>query len=126
MLDDRNLTLSSHAITDGRVWNRDANLAAWNAYLGGGAGGADVPAYAAPSRAADLAGLPPAYIPVGSLDLFLDEDIAYAQGLLNAGVPVELHVYPGAFHGSNAFVADSALSRRWIADELAAARRGVV
>jgi acetyl esterase/lipase len=125
MLDDRHQTPSSHSITDTRVWNRGANLAAWDAYLPGAAGRPDVPIYAAPSRATDLAGLPPTYLPVGSLDLFVDEDIAYAQALLQAGVAVELHVYPGAFHGSNSFVADSALSRRWVADELAAARRGV-
>lgn len=114
MLDHRNETASSHAITDPRVWSRDANLAGWAAYLQG----ADpVSPYASPSIAENLVGLPPAYINVGEFDLFLDEDVAYAQALQQAGVPVELHVYPGAFHGSNGFVSESPLSRRWAADE---------
>ena len=125
MLDDRNVTPSSHAIVDPKVWNREANAAGWNAYLAGRAGADDVEPYAAPARATDLAGLPPAYIDVGDLDLFLDEDIAYAQALMRAGVPVELHVYPGAFHGSNNFVSRSDLSRRWNADERAALARAL-
>jgi acetyl esterase/lipase len=125
MLDDRNITPSSHTVVDPKVWNRDANTVGWNAYLAGRAGADDVPAYAAPARATDLAGLPPTYINVGDLDLFVDEDIAYAQALMRAGVPVELHVYPGAFHGSNNFVSRAVLSRRWAADERAALARGL-
>ena len=125
MLDDRNITRSSQAIVDPRVWSRASNLAGWNAYLEGNAGGEDVSPYAAPARATDLAGLPPAYINVGTLDLFLDENIAYAQALLAANVPVELHVYPGALHGSNLIVAESEISRRWNSDELAALDRAL-
>jgi acetyl esterase/lipase len=125
MLDDRNVTPSSHAVVDPKVWNRDANAAGWNAYLAGRAGADDIEPYAAPARATDLAGLPPAYINVGDLDLFVDEDIAYAQALMRVGVAVELHVYPGAFHGSNGFVSRSALSRRWTADERAALGRAL-
>ena len=125
MIDDRNTTRSAEAITDERVWNRDANLHGWDAYLAGNAGGDDVSPYAAPARATDLAGLPPAYINVGVLDLFVDEDITYAQRLLAAGVPTELHVYPGAFHGSANLVPNSALSQRWAADELAALDRAL-
>jgi acetyl esterase/lipase len=125
MLDDRNITPSSHAIVDPKVWNRDANTIGWNAYLDGRAGADDVSPYAAAARATDLAGLPPAYINVGDLDLFADEDIAYAQALMRAGVAVELHVYPGAFHGSNNFVSRAALSRRWAADERAALARAL-
>lgn len=125
MLDDRNATRSSHAITDERVWNRAANLQGWNAYLAGGAGGEGVSPYAAPARAEDLAGLPPAYVNVGALDLFVDEDVDYARRLMAAGVPTELHVYPGAFHGSPGLVPDSALSKRWAADELAALDRAL-
>lgn len=125
MLDDRNDTLSSHAILDGRVWNRAANLVGWSAYLAGRAGSPNVEAYAAPARATDLAGLPPAYVCVGTLDLFLDEDITYARRLLDAGVPTELHVYPGAFHGSTGTVPNAALSRRWREDELASIRRAL-
>ncbi len=125
MIDDRNTTRSAEAITDERVWNRDANLHGWDAYLAGNAGGDDVSPYAAPARATDLAGLPPAYINVGVLDLFVDEDITYAQRLMAAGVPTELHVYPGAFHGSPGLVPNSALSQRWAADELAALDRAL-
>ena len=119
MLDHRNTTLSSHAITDDRVWNREANQAGWAAYLGGSD---PVSPYASPTIATDLSNLPPAYINVGEFDMFLDEDMAYAQALQRAGVATELHVYPGAFHGSNGFVAESPISKRWQADEIAALR----
>ena len=79
--------------------------------------------HASPATATDLTGLPPAYIPVGDLDLFCDEDIAYAQALGRAGVPVELRVYPGAFHASSGLVADAPLSIRWRDDEDDALRR---
>jgi acetyl esterase/lipase len=123
MLDDRNQTPSSHAVTDLRFWNRSANEAGWNAYLAGQAGADSIPAIAAAARANDLSGLPPAYINVGSLDLFVDEDTIYANALRDAGVAVELHVYPGAFHASNKLVAHSELSMRWAADEVAALKR---
>lgn len=125
MIDDRNTTPSSHLISDLRLWNRDANLAGWNSYLEGQAGAEDVAIYAAPARAVDLAGLPPAVITVGDLDMFLDEDIEYAQRLLQAGVPTELHTYAGAFHGSNTFVAHSDISQRWRRDELEALRKAL-
>lgn len=125
MIDDRNITESSHAIVDPRLWNRTANELGWNAYLAGQAGSSEVSPYAAPARAKDLAGLPPAYINVGDLDLFLDEDVSYAQALGRAGVPAELHVYPGAFHGSNMFVSRSPLSKRWRDDEWAALDRAL-
>ena len=125
MIDDRNQTLSSFMVDDPRVWNRAANIAGWSAYLDGRNGAEDVPVYAAPSRATDLAGLPPAIITVGSFDTFLDEDIAYAQALLRAGVPCELHVYPGAFHGSNFMAPDTDVSRRWYRDEMAALDRAL-
>ena len=125
MLDDRNSTRSSHAIRDSRVWNRDTNHVGWNAYLSGQAGTEGIDAYAAPARSDDLSGLPPAYICVGTMDLFVDEDIAYAQALLAAEVPVELHVYPGAFHGSPNSIPNASLSVRWSADEQAALDRAL-
>ena len=125
MIDDRNITPSSHAVVDPKVWNRSANSVGWNAYLAGHAGADDVAIYAAPARATDVSGLPPTYINVGDLDLFVDEDIAYAQALMRAGVPVELHVYPGAFHGSNNFVSRAGLSQRWTVDERAALARAL-
>jgi len=125
MLDDRNSSRSSHAINDGRVWNRETNEIGWNAYLAGEAGREGVDAYAAPARAVDLGGLPPAYICVGTMDMFVDEDIAYAQAMLAADVPVELHVYPGAFHGSPNSIPGAALSVRWSADEEGALDRAL-
>jgi acetyl esterase/lipase len=127
MLDHRNETPSSHMIDDARVWSRPANLTAWSAYLGD-ADRDSVSPYASPTMADDLSGLPPAYINVGEFDMFLDEDVAYAQALQRAGVAVELHVYPGAFHGSSGFVVDAPVSVRWRDDEnaaLAAALNGV-
>lgn len=98
MLDDRNTTPSSYEITDLGIWDRATSLNAWQALLGDQAGTAGVSAYAAPARATDLTRLPAAYLDVGTADLFRDEDIEYAQRLMQAGVPVELHVYPGAYH----------------------------
>ncbi|MGE3855568.1 MAG: alpha/beta hydrolase [Dehalococcoidia bacterium] len=125
MLDDRNVTASSHRITDPRVWNRTSNLAGWHAYLAGRAGTEDVSPYAAPARATDLAGLPPAYITVGTLDLFMDEDVEYARRLVDAGVRAELRVYPGVFHASPTYIPNAAVSRRWTADQREALARGL-
>jgi acetyl esterase/lipase len=111
MLDDRQTTPSSR-MNGTAVWGRAANALGWRAYLGPEAGGADVPGYAAPARAADLAGLPPAFVAVGTADLFRDESIAYASRLLEAGVPTELHVYPGAPHGFELIAAAAGVSRR--------------
>ncbi len=101
MLDDRQITPSS--TTDGLiVWSKASNTFGWRSYLGDLYGG-DVPAEAAPARTADVAGLPATYIGVGTADGFRDEAIGYAQRLAQAGVPVELHVYPGMPHGFQAF-----------------------
>jgi acetyl esterase/lipase len=114
MIDDRACTQSNDEIAFAKVWNRDANRLGWAAYLGDRAGGRDVALYAAPARATvdDVRGLPSTYIDVGELDPFRDEDIAYATVLMQAGVPCELHVTPGAFHGSEAMALGAASSRR--------------
>jgi acetyl esterase/lipase len=124
MLDDRHDVPGRRVITDPRVWSTTANLAAWRAYLGE-LRGDDVPGYAAPARATDLSGLPPTYLCVGDLDLFADETLVYARRLLAGGVPVELHLYPGAFHGSSSFVPSAPVSRRWAADTMAALHRAL-
>jgi acetyl esterase/lipase len=116
MIDDRTIAPASETAPDTFVWTRANNRMGWRAYLGREPGGAEVSPYAAAARATDLTGLPPAYIPVGDLDLFVDENITYAQRLLAAGVPTELHVYPGAFHGFNGFVPGAEISRRFNAD----------
>ena len=108
MIDDTNTTASSHEITDVGIWDRDANLEAWGWYLGG----KEADQYAAPTRAQDVAGLPPAFIDVGTADLFRDEDIAFAQRLMQAGVPCELHINPGSYHASETFAPEAALSQR--------------
>jgi acetyl esterase/lipase len=123
MLDDRNIALATATVPDTFVWTRENNLMGWRAYLGREPGGAEVSPYAAAARATDLHGLPPAYIAVGDLDLFLDENITYAQRLLAAGVPTELHVYPGAFHGFNGFAPSAEISRRFNADRDHALKR---
>lgn len=123
MIDDRNIAPASKTVPDTFVWTRENNRMGWRAFLGRESGAADVSPYAAAARAPDLRGLPPAYIPVGDLDLFLDENITYAQRLLAAGVPTELHVYPGAFHGFNGFVPSAEVSRRFNADRDHALKR---
>ena len=97
MLDDRQRTPSSQL--DGlAVWSRESNTFGWRSYLGDLYGG-EVPYTAAPARCEDLRGLPPAFVSVGTVDGFRDEDIDYATRLNQAGIPCELHVYPGACHG---------------------------
>lgn len=108
MLDDRNETPSSHQITALGAWDRFASIEAWEAYLGG----QEADHYAAPARREDVSGFPPTFIDVGTEDAFRDEDIAFASKLLAAGVPTELHVYQGAFHGSELMAPMSALSQR--------------
>jgi acetyl esterase/lipase len=125
MIDDRNVTPASYAITDPRVWHRESNRLGWKAYLGRDGGGDNVSPYAAASRATDLKNLPPAFIPVGALDLFIDENIEYAQRLIQAGVATELHVYPGAFHGFDAFAPSASVSKQFKADREHALRRAL-
>ena len=112
MIDDRNTTPSSYLVTDNRTWSRASNIRGWAAYLGDAAGSGEVSPYAAAARAGNLSGLPPAYIAVGGMDLFRDENIEYARRLCLAGVPVELHLYPGGFHGFEYAAPDAQISRR--------------
>ncbi len=102
MLDDRQHTHSSR-LDDLPIWNRHANTFGWQSYLGARYGTDDVPPTAAPARADDLTGLPPAFVAVGSIDGFHDEDLDYATRLNRASVPTEVHVYPGAPHGFQLF-----------------------
>lgn len=108
MIDDSHSTPSSQEIVDIGIWDRDGNIEAWQWYLGG----QEADQYAAPTRAEDLSGLPPAFIDVGTVDLFRDQDIAFAQRLMQAGVPCELRVYPGSYHACETFAPDAALSQR--------------
>ncbi|MCC5948520.1 MAG: alpha/beta hydrolase [Nitriliruptoraceae bacterium] len=121
MIDDTNTTPSSHEITEVGIWDRAGNLEAWSWYLGG----AEADELAAPARAEDLSGLPPAFIDVGEVDLFRDEDLAFAARLLQAGVPTEFHVHPGAYHASETFAPEAALSQRIWALRVDALRRAL-
>ncbi len=99
MLDDRTCSRpDSNPFAGEFVWTRAQNKYGWSALLGKTPGSEDVSAFAAAGRAEHLEGLPPAFIGVGSLDLFVDENLAYALRLIRAGVSVEMHVYPGGFH----------------------------
>jgi acetyl esterase/lipase len=117
MLDDRTTTPDPH-IAPYVLWSYDDSLTAWPALLGDAAGGPDVPATAAPARLEDATDLPAAYIEVGQLDVFRDEDIAYATKLSRAGVPVEFHLHPGAPHEFDSIAFGSDVARRAIADRI--------
>ena len=115
MLDDRASTPSMRR-DDLLVWDRESNAFGWRSYLGARYGTDDVPPYAAPARATDLTGLPPTFVAVGAIDGFRDEDVDYAMRLCRAGVPTELHVYPGAPHGFQ-LVRAAAVSQRALRTE---------
>lgn len=123
MLDDRTVTSAEpHPYTGEYIWTPDANRFGWTALLGQEPGGPEVSPYAAAARAEQLEGLPSTFIGVGTLDLFLEEDMEYARRLIRAGVPTELHVYPGAFHGFP-MVADAKVSQAFVRDQLSALTR---
>lgn len=110
MLDDRTCTRpDQNPFTGEFIWTRESNAFGWRCLLGRQPGGEGVSPYAAAARAADLAGLPPTFIATGALDLFVDENLDYAQRLIRAGVPTEFHVYPGACHGFS-FAAQAAVT----------------
>jgi len=122
MLDDRNDSASGHQMAGVGSWDRTANATAWAAYLGESAGGPGTPPYAAAARAASLAGLPPAYVDVGSAETFRDECVQYAARIWADGGDAELHVWPGGCHGFDGLVPDAPVSRdariaraRWLA-----------
>jgi acetyl esterase/lipase len=130
MLDDRNDTPSAAQMAGRGVWDQGSNLMGWTALLGEQRGSPDVSAYAAPARATDLSGLPPALLDVGSAETFRDEVITYAARIAQAGGDVELHLWPGGFHGFYLLAPDAALSRRaltqwrvWLEARLRTARR---
>jgi acetyl esterase/lipase len=117
MLDDRPGAVDPQLLPF-LTWTYDDNVTGWGALLGDSAGTDAVSGYAAPARAEDLSGLPATYIDVGDLDIFRDEDIVYARRLADAGVPTELHVYPGCPHAFEALAHDAEVSKRVIADRV--------
>jgi len=123
MIDDRNINRIENAEHDHYIWSSHSNYYGWKAYLGMEPGTDATPQYAAPLRTEDLAGLPPAYILTGDIDLFMAEDLAYATRLIQAGVPTEVHVYPGGVHAFDILGATTALAQRCNADLFSAYKR---
>jgi acetyl esterase/lipase len=124
MLDDR--TGSSRPVPPGIgnfVWTAGSNRFGWTSLLGVPAGSANVPKGAVPARVDSVAGLPPAFIGVGSIDLFVQEDVDYARRLIEAGISTELFVVPGAYHGFDLLVPDADVSKRFTACWHAALRK---
>lgn len=117
MLDDRNIE-PDLALVPFATWSYDDNYTGWNALLGDIHGTDDVPASASPSRITNTAGLPPAYIEVGELDIFRDEDIQYARKLTDAGISVELHVHPAVPHAWETFAFTGAVAKRSAEDRV--------
>lgn len=111
MLDDRARFPSSRALDGEGTWDARSNVTGWSALLGDRIGGPDVSPYAAPGRALDLSGLPATYLDVGSVETFRDEVIDFGGRLAQAGVPTELHVWAGGFHGFDVLAPDSMLAR---------------
>lgn len=124
MLDDRTCITRLPEHLGAFVWTPQANAFGWRSLLGQEPGSADISPYAAPARAEKLEGLPPAFIAVGALDLFLVEDMDYARRLIEAGVAAELHVYPGAYHGFDV-MAGAAPVRQMKRDAVAALRKAL-
>ncbi len=114
MLDDRLITASTSQFDGIGVWDRISNQTGWQAMLGHRRGGDAVSPYAAPARASDLGGLPPAFIDVGAAEIFRDEAIEYADRIWRAGGDAELHVWSGAFHACDIFAPHTSVGRSMI------------
>lgn len=123
MLDDRDETVSTRQYSGTGSWSRETNDTGWNALLGERRKTGAVSIYAAPARATDLSGLPPAFIDVGSAEVFRDEDVAYASRLWASGVQAELHVWAGGFHIFDGAAPTAALSVAALAARNAWVRR---
>ena len=123
MLDNLHDTPSG-SIEDYPVWNRTTSFNAWEMYLNGTPGTQASP-YASPARAKDVSGLPKTFMTVGAVDLFRDEVIDYAQRLMAVGVPTQLAVFPGAYHGSQVFVPDAPISQQMIGTYVAALKEAL-
>lgn len=124
MLDNTNTTVSSHQYAGVGTWTREANLLAWECVLGEElAYSREASAYAAPTRATDLAGLPPAFIEVGAAEPFRDEDVEFASRIWAVGGTAELHVWSGGFHGFDMYAPQSELTRAALASRFSWLRR---
>jgi acetyl esterase/lipase len=125
MIDDRTCAVPEpHPYVGEFIWPPASNHFGWSSLLGHAPGAEGVSPYAAPARAEDLSGLPPTFLATGGLDLFLEENLEYARRLIRAGVPTELHVYPGAFHGFQ-WAAEADVSRAAARDSQAALEKAL-
>ena len=120
MLDDRTVLRTDLDDKSDIAWNRESNRFGWESYLGQRCGAENVPEYSVPARRQDLSGLPRAWIGVGSLDQFYDEDLAYAQKLESCGVECETVVVPGAFHGFDQFVPKASIVQDFRGSQISA------
>jgi acetyl esterase/lipase len=126
MLDDRTVLRAENQEIDHIAWNRKSNRYGWESYLGTRVGSEVVPDYAVPARRVNLTGLPPAWVGVGSIDLFYDEDLAYAQRLIESGVQCELYTVPGAFHGFDVFDSRLPVVQEFRKSQIAALKKYLV
>ena len=115
MLDDRTCVREPHPVAGEFVWDAPSNHFGWESWLGQAPGSTDVPPLAAPARVDNLEGLPATFLGSAALDMFISEDLAYAQRLIESGVPTEIYVAPGAYHGFDAMAPQAAVSQRFIA-----------
>jgi acetyl esterase/lipase len=122
-INDYNVEQVSETTPENLFWSRENSLIGWQEYLGNRQGSVGVSPYAAAFRATDLSGLPPAYLAVGALDMFVSDCLHYTERLIAAYVPTSLHVYPGAFHAFDAFAPMAQVSQRFVADRNAALQR---
>jgi acetyl esterase/lipase len=120
MLDDRTVLRTDLDERYFRLWNNEANRFGWTSYLGSEPGLPGVSPLAAPAREENLSGLPRAWIGVGTLDLFYDEDVTYAKRLRSAGVPCELQIVEGAFHGFDSVAPKAAITRAYRIEQVQA------
>jgi len=125
MLDDRTVLRTDVEDRSHIAWNQKSNRFGWQSYLGEKCGTGNVPEYAVPARRENLSGLPPAWIGVGTVDLFHDEDTAYAQRLKRCGVECEIYAVPGAFHGFDTFAPRAPVVRDFRRSQIAALRRSL-
>ena len=123
MLDDRTVLRTDLADDNLRLWDTASNRYGWTSYLAAAPGSAGISPYAAPARCTDLAGLPPAWMGIGTYDLFLEEDLAYARRLNAAGVPCQVQVVEAAYHGFDAVSRKAPVSQAFRASYLAALKQ---
>ena len=125
MLDDRTVVRSDIDERHVRLWSNRSNAYGWRSYLAAPPGSAGVTGLAAPARHDDLTGLPPTWMGVGTLDLFFDEDVRYAERLRASGVRCRLDVVEGAFHGFDVVAPRAPVSRRYFAAQVDALWAGL-